>query len=251
MPDRGGEDRKEKRAARREMREVRMMRLEDRFVLAAILIVISIITTAIGGDHRVGQLILVVVESVTLIVILHAAKVHHRTIRICTVLVALLAIGTAISITVDRQSVGPAVVGALLAFAGPIVIVRRISKHARIDLETIAASLCVYLLAGIFFSYVFHVIDNFQNGFFVEKGAGSSVDFLYFSYTTLTTTGYGDLTARTSLGRMLSVSEALMGQIYLVSVVALLVGNLGRMRRPVESVLDTADDDETTGDDGG
>jgi hypothetical protein len=218
--------------------------LEDRFVLAAALIVASIITTAVGGDNRWGRLLVVLVESATLLVILHASKVRTRTIRITTVVLLVFVIGTAISVTVDRESIGPSIIGAMLAFWGPVVIVRRISNHARIDLETIAASLCVYLLAGIFFSYVFRILEDVQNGFFVEKSAKSAVDFLYFSFTTLTTTGYGDLTARTSLGRMLSVSEALMGQIYLVSVVALLVGNLGRMRRPVDDVLDTAPDDE-------
>jgi len=218
--------------------------LEDRFVLAAALIIASIVTTAVGGDNRWGRLLIVVVESLTLIVILHASKVRMRTIRIATIVVIVFTLATAVSVTLDRESLGPSIIGAMLAFWGPVVIVRRISNHARIDLETIAASLCVYLLAGIFFSYVFRILDDVQNGFFVEKTARSAVDFLYFSYTTLTTTGYGDLTARTSLGRMLAVSEALMGQIYLVSVVALLVGNLGRMRRPVDDVLDTAPDDE-------
>jgi hypothetical protein len=221
---------------------------EDRFVLAAVLIVASIVTSAIGGDHRWGEFVLVGVESLTLIVILHASKVRTPTIQIVTALVIVLALATAISITIDRQSLGPGIVGALLAFAGPVVIIRRITRHARIDLETIAASLCVYLLAGIFFSYVFRIIDDVEGAFFVERAAHSAVDFLYFSFTTLTTTGYGDLTARTSLGRMLSVSEALLGQIYLVSVVALLVGNLGRMRRPVDQVLEVEPDEDDVDD---
>ena len=53
---------------------------------------------------------------------------------------------------------------------------------------------------------------------------------LYFSFTTLTTVGYGDLTARTDLGHTLAVFEALIGQIYLVTVVSLIVSNLGRAR---------------------
>ncbi len=57
-------------------------------------------------------------------------------------------------------------------------------------------------------------------------------DFVYYSFVTLTTVGYGDLTASTGIGRMLSVTEALVGQLYLVTVVAILVSNLGRNRKP-------------------
>ena len=80
------------RAAKRETREARMATLEDRYALAAILIVITIITTAIGGDHRWGQFILVIVESATLIVILHASNVARKTIRIVTILVLVAAV---------------------------------------------------------------------------------------------------------------------------------------------------------------
>ncbi len=231
------EERAARKQARREAREARLATLEDRFALAAILIVVTIITTAIGGDQRWGQFVLVVVESATLIVIFHASNVARRTIRTVTILVLFAAVVTAISITLDRQTLGPAFVGGAIAFAGPVVIIRRIRDHARIDIETIAASLCIYLLAGIFFSYVYRILDVLDGQFFVQK-AGAAVDFIYFSFTTLTTTGYGDFTAATSFGRMLAISEALVGQIYLVSVVALLVANLGRERRPTSAVVD-------------
>ncbi len=60
----------------------------------------------------------------------------------------------------------------------------------------------------------------------------ASIDYAYFSYTTLATVGYGDFTAATGIGRMISISEALVGQLFLVSAVALLVGNIGRTLRP-------------------
>jgi hypothetical protein len=243
------EERAARRQARKEAREARLATLEDRFALAAILIVITIITTAIGGDERWGQFVLVIVESATLIVIFHASNVARRTIRTVTVLVILAAAVTAVSITLDRQTLGPAFVGGAIAFAGPVVIVRRIRDHARIDIETIAASLCIYLLAGIFFSYVYRILDVLEGQFFAQKAAAQAVDFIYFSFTTLTTTGYGDFTAGTSFGRMLAISEALVGQIYLVSVVALLVANLGRERRTASAVVDDFRDEDDLGDD--
>ncbi len=224
--------------------------LEDRFLVAAGLIVLSIITSAIGGDNRFGQILLVVVESVTLLVILHASQVARRTRRAILLVVAAAVLAAAASLSFDRQSVAPGVLGAALAFIGPVVIVRRIRHHARIDLETVAASLCIYLLFGLFFSYVYRIIGDVDGQFFVEKTTSLAVDYIYFSFVTLTTTGYGDLTAATNLGKMIAVSEALLGQLYLVSVVALLVGNLGRARRPVRpfAAEDDVDDVDDAGD---
>ena len=66
--------------------------------------------------------------------------------------------------------------------------------------------------------------------FFAQEANPTSASYLYFAYVTLTTVGYGDLTASGNLGRALAVLDALLGQIYLVTVVALLVSRLGRTR---------------------
>lgn len=220
--------------------EERAQRLEDRYIVAAGLIVLSIITTALGGDHQIGQMIFVIIESLTLFVILHASKVSPRTARLATIVIVLVAVGTTVSIWADRQSIGPGVVGAALAFAGPVVIIRRMRQHARIDVETVAASLCVYLLAGMFFAYVFRIMHDLDGPFFAQHVHNHAADYVYYSFVTLTTLGYGDLTARTEFGRMFSISEALLGQLYLVSVVALFVGNIGAAR--VRRALDAEDD---------
>lgn len=211
-------------------KEARGKRLEDGYLLAVLLIVVTIITYSVVADHRFGQLAVVAVQGVTLLVILRASSVSRRTFQVIAVFVGLALTSSAISISIDRQTIGPGLVGALLAIIGPVVIVRRILNHARIDLATVSASICVYLLAGMFFAYVFKIIDIVDGPFFAQKVVEGPVDFVYFSFVTLATLGYGDLTARASLGRMLSISEALLGQLYLVSVVALLVANLGRSR---------------------
>ena len=81
--------------------------------------------------------------------------------------------------------------------------------------------------------------------YFVQTDAPASIDYLYFSYTTLATVGYGDFTAATGIGRMLSISEALVGQLFLVSAVALLVGNIGRTLRPAATGDMSADQPAT------
>jgi voltage-gated potassium channel Kch len=80
-------------------------------------------------------------------------------------------------------------------------------------------------------AFTFGAIGAIQEqDFFAQHVNATLADYLYFSFVTLTTTGYGDLTARSDLARMLAVTEALIGQLYLVSVVALVIGNIGRER---------------------
>lgn len=211
--------------------EARTQRWEDRYIVAAGLIVLSIITTAAGGDHRIGRMIFVFIESATLFVILHASGVSPRGIKIAAFLMAFAIAGTFVSVTFDRETIGPAFVGAALALAGPIVIIRRTRLHVVVNLDTIAASLCVYLLSGMFFAYVYGLMDALDGPFFKQgPNASQAVNYVYYSFVTLTTLGYGDYTARTNFGHMLSVAEALFGQLYLVIVVAIVVSNLGRAR---------------------
>jgi hypothetical protein len=224
--------------------EARTQRWEDRYIVAAGLIIASIIATALGGDHRVGKVIFVFIESATLFVIVHASGVSPRGIRVATALMAFAIAGTFVSVGLDRESIGPAAVGAALALAGPIVIVRRTRLHVKVDQNTIAASLCIYLLAGMFFSYVYGLMDAIDGPFFHQgERASLAVNYVYYSFVTLTTLGYGDYTARTNFGHMLSVSEALFGQLYLVIVVAVLVGNLGRTRASAAAAEDAAADE--------
>lgn len=219
----------------------RARRLEDRYIVAAGLIVASIIATAFLGDQRIGRMIFVFIESATLFVILHASGVSSRGIRIATALMAFAIAGSIVSVGIDRETIGPGLVGATLAFAGPVVIVRRTRLHVKVDQNTIAASLCVYLLAGMFFSYVYGVMNAVDGPFFVQgESASKSVNFVYYSFVTLTTLGYGDYTSRTNIGHMISVAEALFGQLYLVIVVAVLVSNIGRTR----AVRAPAEDDD-------
>jgi len=94
---------------------------------------------------------------------------------------------------------------------------------------TLAGAVAIYLLVGLVFADLYMCFTVFSGtAFFTEPGDYGSVSYLYFSFTTLTTVGFGDLTAGSDAGRMLAVMEALLGQLYLVTVVAFIVAT----RRP-------------------
>lgn len=130
----------------------------------------------------------------------------------------------------------------VVALAPPAIIiglVRDLRARRQVTVQTVFGVLSVYLLIGMFFANVYVSIDRLGGNPFFAGGQQANVPHcLYYSFTTMTTVGYGDFTARTSLGHTLSVSEGLLGQIYLVTVVALIVTNLGRRRGSRDTIAD-------------
>ena len=114
------------------------------------------------------------------------------------------------------------------------VIVRiftRVATAPVINGRVVTNAVTVYLMLGLFFAYVFMSLSAATgDGFFTQGPDQPTSVFLYFSYITLATIGYGDFTPAHTIGRFVAVAEGLMGQLYLVTVLALIVSNLGRQR---------------------
>jgi len=220
-------------------------------VLCAILATLVIAAAAEGTT--VGWVVTVVLVSGTLLLSLRASGVRSRAMTLAVVVIAVLAVLASIGQVAKPHSfaraAGEAVFAALI-LASPIAIVRRLAMDRRITFQTVLGALCVYLMVGFFFSAIFALVGTVDTSpFFAQKDAAGSIDYLYFSFVTLTTVGYGDLSAAGNLGRMLAVTEALIGQLYLVSVVALVVGNIGRVRSRSGSLAHPpAEDDEALSD---
>jgi hypothetical protein len=106
-------------------------------------------------------------------------------------------------------------------------VLRNLRATGTVTVTVLAGVLCMYLLVGLFFAFVYIAIESFGGApFFANGAAATAARAVYFSFVTMTTVGYGDYTARANLGHMLSVTEALFGQIYLVTVVAAIVSRL-------------------------
>jgi len=117
----------------------------------------------------------------------------------------------------------------------PIAILRKIGKEfgeEGVDLEVVLGALCAYLYIGTYFAFLYGVMAHLSmSPFFAQPGADGRLNYLYFSFITLTTTGYGDLSPAFGPGQMIAVTEAVIGQLYLVSVVAIVVGAYGKRRK--------------------
>jgi hypothetical protein len=202
----------------------------DAFGVVLILI-LATITVFAAADGPLGQFISVALSGGTLLFVLRTAQARRRTFRFAAVVVAIAVLSAAGALLLGdtARSSTASLVGVLLAIVAPVVILRRIVSSPTITFRLVLGALAIYLLLGLTYSYLFPLIGTMTNGpFFVQTASPPSADYLYFSYTTLTTVGYGDFTAASSVGRIVAVSEALIGQLYLVSAVALLVGNIGR-----------------------
>jgi voltage-gated potassium channel Kch len=99
----------------------------------------------------------------------------------------------------------------------------------------VLGALSIYFLLGMVYTFAYGALASLDDGpFFAQGTDGTPTIRLYFSFVTLATVGYGDYTAATDLGRTVAVTEALLGQLYLVTVVALLVSRLRPRRRAEE-----------------
>jgi hypothetical protein len=208
--------------------------LRERYglLLGCLFVLFLVVGIAPGGPWQ--DALTTALAAATLIFALRAGEVTPRVTAWATVLATGATILVAVLAAAGEASEGTArVAGGALVFCAPpaiaVGVVRGLRERGGATIQAIMGVLCIYLLMGMFYAFLYGSIDRLGGAPFFTGGATASASHcLYFSFTTLTTVGYGDLTARTDLGHTLAVTEALIGQIYLVTVVAVLVSGLGR-----------------------
>lgn len=198
-------------------------------VLILLAIIVQMADPATDGPH-IGRTIL---QGLILVVAVSVARPEMRLIRYAIGFAVLLILCDILGTLLGHSaSQGVARVTSLLLVAvTPVAIISGLIQHLRRDGVTVQVMfgvLCLYLLIGIAFATIYAVDGEFFEKQFFVKGAGTPANYLYFSFVTLTTVGYGDLIAAGGVGRGFAIAEALFGQIYLVTVVALIVANLKR-----------------------
>jgi hypothetical protein len=164
---------------------------------------------------------------------LHTSGAHRRTYLFCGILAGVaLVLTVSLDASTELGKVVAAVSSFLLIVAVLGTVLHRFAAHPVVDGNSILAAICIYLFAGVAFSAVYGFIAAVDTGPLFASGTdGTSVIRVYYSFITLTTTGYGDFVPAADTTRMVAVTEALIGQVYLVTIVALLVSNIGASRR--------------------
>jgi hypothetical protein len=239
------------RKAKLAVGEGRRLIAKDKYVFVLGMIVTTILASAFLGDGLIGNVITLVFLTLTLVLTFSTSQVGPRLQWLGAGVAVLSIIGVVVGDLLGHHEVAKVaffVAMISLSTITPVVIARRISKHLTITLDTVAGAADIYLLVGLLFATLYALIGSFDAGvfhagqsfgsapvtpataFFISARTADSADFIYYSFVTLTTVGYGDLTSAGEFGRMLSVVEALFGQLYLVIVVSIIVANIGRTR---------------------
>jgi hypothetical protein len=201
-----------------------------KYGLVILLLCVAYVVTA-TADSADGSAVVVLVQAVTLWLVFAASESHRaqRVAGIVAVLVALGAVtasvlGHALSVDETEQKV-LSIGSAIIYVIAPVVIVRHLVRRKRVDLHTLLGTIAVYLMLGMMFAFTYRSISLLQSTppFFGSAGTGANADYLFFSFITLTTTGYGNLVPAANPGQSIAVLEAIVGQLFLVTALAKIV----------------------------
>ncbi len=224
-----------RRDHRRERWESRAERVRDAFGLVFASVVLTYVLASLLTNRGWNAVVLCVATSATSIIALTSAHARPRLVRtaiwLSAVTILLAAIGAAGGARVWLNAATVVQIALLTVAMGAVL--QRVVTAVEVGSRTILGALSVYTVLGLLFTFVYGFVERVQGGpFFEGHPHPSGGDFLFFSYTTLTTTGYGNLVPGGQPGRMISGIEMMIGQIFLVTLVAGLVS----LWRPGEGI---------------
>ena len=205
--------------------------------MAVLLLVLTpLLFEVLAPDADWARAIAVALAGGALMVAVATSLAHANARRARTLAVGAGALVVVVGIATGIPSAEVAfLVGTLLTACVPVALVGgllRLIREEGVTAQAVAGALAIYLLIGLAFASMIAFVAAVQSGtFFTQPGPGTFGDRVYYSFTVLTTTGFGDYTTATPAGHALAVLEMLTGQLYLVTVIGILIGNYRGRRR--------------------
>jgi len=219
-------------------------RFVDRFGMLLLLTILTICILSLVDMTEVaskpmarfGTLVASFLVGATLLLALRSSGLAQRWRRIADVVVivglsglTLLSLAATWNERLYNPLPAPVMIVVLAALA-PVVIIRRLITHRVVTLGTLLGAIAGYLLISVAFFYAFLLATELQGGSFFGHPLPTT-NYMYFSLVTITTVGYGDLVPTANVDRLLANAEMVIGQVYLVTFVAMIVGLYASQRR--------------------
>jgi Ion channel len=184
-------------------------------------------------ETRAARLLQVLAAGAVLVVAVVTSRAPAATRWVAGSGLTIAVVGASLATTAGHPKATTAfvVIAILLVTSAAVILagLARLVGERGVVLPVVLGALAVYVLVGLVFAFAIGAAAVGGSGWFFASGTDATQSArAYYSFTTLTTTGFGDLTAATRGGRALAVLEMLLGQLYLVTVIATLVGNLRR-----------------------
>jgi hypothetical protein len=160
-----------------------------------------------------------------------APAARRRSATAAVALMATLAVLSAVDVigpTAASAAAGAFATATVVAVADGLI---KLLRTHGVTIQAVAGGLAIYALIGLVFAFIIDIVASAPGKpYFANGSDGTLGEHVYYSFTIITTTGLGDFVPARNGGRMLAACEMLFGQIYLVTVVALLVSNVRRSK---------------------
>jgi hypothetical protein len=204
-----------------------LLRVLDSYASLLGLLLANFLLLELIHDRRWGALASTLLAGAALVVAISDPDAGEKVSRKQALMVAVaVAVASLVLVSNSASVLGLAYLlpAALLVTATLPITIQRVLHHRHVTHETVLGALCSYVLLGLLFAFVFLAVNELRDApFFAQPGSHSQGEFLYFSFVALTTLGFGDLSPSVGLPQALTAIEALLGQVFLVTLVARLV----------------------------
>jgi Ion channel len=210
------------------------LRASHSYGVVLALIAGTFVFAASAPDDPWAASVLLLAQSATLVTALWTSGLIRAGSRFVVGLAAFSSVAASLQLVAGgtRLAGTIALLTGLLVGLTILVIALGVMDQGEVNAQSVRGAICVYVLLGLFFVFLYGSLAALGDGHFFAQGTdGTRAVRVYFSFVTLATLGYGDYTPAGDLGRTVAIVEALLGQLYLVTVVALLISRIGLGQR--------------------
>ena len=228
-------------AHRRPFRRLVQALISTDSYLSVLLLILFTYVFSVSVAASWAASLVITVQIATVWVVLQVSQARRWVRRTATVFLVISALAVVVNLFVGRETTGEGAVAfmsAVLYLIAPLSITRHLLVRHEVDLQTVLGAIDVYLLVGMLFAFIYRFLGVVQpSPFFGASGHGLIAQDLFFSFTTVTTTGYGNLVPAGNPGQSFTVLEMLVGQLLLVIAVSKVISaftplKLQNLRRP-------------------